>query len=203
MQVYVCSICGLTPELLGKFLEALPPARRARAEACRTARDRAACAVGYHLARYAASRILPSPPQGDFGTDVNGKPFWKDSPVHFSLSHSGECVAVAIGKTQPVGVDIEKIRPLRRSFAARWLTTSEQAALDTAADRDTALILLWTAKEAAAKKSGAGLAYRPQNINTADTASLLLSEGGERYALSVSPAATADLVRVDVKSLIR
>lgn len=197
MQVYLCSLCDLPQTLLERMEAALPPARRAKAAACRKPQARAACAVGYHLVRYATRVLMLPPPKADFAIHPSGKPYIPELTLQFNLSHSNGLVALAVSKTQPVGVDIEKIRSLRPGFAERWLTASELADLARAEDRAAALTLLWTAKEAAAKQSGAGLGYRPQEISTADTAGILLAQGEARYALSVSPAAPISPIWVD------
>ena len=201
MQIYLCSLCDLPQARLELLEAALPQGRRAKAAACRKPEARAACAVGYHLVRYAARALMLPPPKADFAIHQGGKPYIPELPFHFNLSHSDGLVVLAVSKTHPVGVDIEKIRPLRPGFAERWLTASEQAALAHAEDREAATILLWTAKEAAAKKSGTGLGYRPQEISTADTASILLAQGEDRYALSVSPAAPISPIWVDPTKL--
>lgn len=79
----------------------------------------------------------------------------------FSLSHSGELVAVAVARGVPVGVDVERVRPhplregvLRRCFSARERRTLERLPL---AVRPRAFLLGWTRKEAYAKAVGSGV----------------------------------------------
>jgi 4'-phosphopantetheinyl transferase len=79
----------------------------------------------------------------------------------FNVSHAGDYVALVVGRGE-VGVDLEKIRPVRdmtalvgRYFhpdeAAAWLALSGQ-------EREEAFFLLWSAREAAMKCAGTGLA---------------------------------------------
>jgi 4'-phosphopantetheinyl transferase len=86
-----------------------------------------------------------------------------DCPTHFSIAHSGDCVAVALSRRAPVGVDIERIRPVARweDVAERVLTKSEQVDLHGAiargAEPATALLRHWCKVEAAYKAVGTGL----------------------------------------------
>ena len=59
--------------------------------------------------------------------DDHGKPVLQDHPhLHFSLSHSGEWAVCALSDT-PVGVDVERIRPIDAArLVNRWLP-AEQA----------------------------------------------------------------------------
>ena len=79
----------------------------------------------------------------------------------FSVSHSSDLYAVAVGRGSSLGVDVERIRPLNRSvdIANRWFGPDEAAGLHSlnGEEGDLAFMELWTAKEALAKRHGAGL----------------------------------------------
>ena len=45
----------------------------------------------------------------DLSYNENRKPFLKNHPIHFNLSHSHECAILAMSE-KPIGIDIEKIR---------------------------------------------------------------------------------------------
>ena len=64
------------------------------------------------LARKAVAKMLDvSLDSIIFEKNEKGKPFVKDLPVHFSVSHSGDWVICAASKGE-IGVDIEQIRPI-------------------------------------------------------------------------------------------
>lgn len=46
-----------------------------------------------------------------FDKNKYGKPFVKDFPIEFNISHSNDLVICAINDT-PIGVDIEEVRPV-------------------------------------------------------------------------------------------
>ena len=85
-------------------------------------------------------------------TDL-GKPYFLDSPWHFSISHTKNHVFCVL-TDHPVGIDAEEIgREIPLALAARYLSEKEQARLGT----EDALLRLWVLKEAAAKLSGRGI----------------------------------------------
>ena len=184
MQVFLCSTHNVTGEKLDALLEKLPPERAAL---CQKG-DGAAHGVGFLLVAHAAKHLDPNADTSRWIIEPGGKPHLPGDTVHFSLSHAGALIAVAVSKTHPVGVDIEKIRPHREGFAARWFSLAEQAEIAAAKDPDVAMTLLWTKKEAAAKKCGTGLRFDLSRIDVAHTASSLLELDGLRYALSLAPA---------------
>lgn len=159
MNVYVLDIAPLH----GREREALAllPEER-REKALRIRREEA------RLRSIGAALLLRAvgiePP---FAYGEHGKPYIPGGP-YFSLTHSGALAALAVSDT-PVGLDIEKIAPVRRT-AARALTTKEREYME--ADPERRFAYLWTRKEAALKCTGAGLS-QPMNAFSVleDTAS--------------------------------
>lgn len=79
----------------------------------------------------------------------------------FSVGHSGDLYGVAIGTASSVGFDLERRRPVPRAeaIARRWFADPEARALEALEGEEIELefLRLWTAKEALAKRHGAGL----------------------------------------------
>ena len=101
----------LTEQEYGDMMALLPDARRERLEKLpKEKHQEVLCA--YLLLRMAlweqrGWRDLPR-----IGVDELGKPFFPDHPdTHFSLSHTAGAAAAALADT-PVGVDIERVRPV-------------------------------------------------------------------------------------------
>ncbi|MFZ4077187.1 MAG: 4'-phosphopantetheinyl transferase family protein [Legionellaceae bacterium] len=127
-----------------------------------------------HQRRFAVARITlrkiladhlgVMPQHLKFDTHRHGKPFlsYPATPLEFNLSHSGEHALLAIGKTHPLGVDLEYFsnRPLiglgRQVFSAE-----ENNILQRLSPRDQPLFFfkLWAQKEAYIKAIGEGLSY--------------------------------------------
>ncbi len=94
-----------------------------------------------------------------------GKPYWKDSPWHFSISHTRRHAFCALAGV-PVGIDAEELdRPVMLSLAEKILSPGEKAQFDRATDKRRALLTFWVLKEAAAKQSGEGLRIYPNHTN--------------------------------------
>ncbi|MBO5339881.1 MAG: 4'-phosphopantetheinyl transferase superfamily protein [Oscillospiraceae bacterium] len=94
-----------------------------------------------------------------------GKPFFPAFPqYHFNLSHSGSFALCALD-TQPVGVDIEVIRPHHPRLHERICSEVQLAWLEKQPDRQTALLRLWTLKESRVKYTGLGLTTPLRSID--------------------------------------
>lgn len=83
----------------------------------------------------------------------HGKPTLIGEKVHFSLSHAGNRVALAVSDAGPVGIDIET------SEIDDWSTAMSQMVLDAgeAVTRSRDRATYWTRKEAVLKATGDGL----------------------------------------------
>lgn len=84
------------------------------------------------------------------------------SGVAFNLSHAGDCLAIAVGREVPVGIDIEQSdREVRwQQLARRWFSRDEADWLETL-ESDAAggeFLRLWTVREAMIKAMGATIA---------------------------------------------
>jgi phosphopantetheinyl transferase len=185
MHIFLCDVGNIPRDVLKKAAERLPASRtpkegiRADAFAARVA--------GTLLATYAIRQISPQTVCDIWGTTAEGKPFIQNCPVAFSITHANGIVGVAVSGNHPVGLDIEKIRPMRENFAARYFNNAEQAEILSASDPDEALIRLWTAKEAVGKYNGTGLGADIAAIDTRNAVSTVFERNGVRFALSTAP----------------
>jgi 4'-phosphopantetheinyl transferase len=135
--------------------------------------DRAAYGAAHALLRWALYRASGLAPQRQrFATDGHGRPQWAAADSarglpSFNLSHARGLVAVAVGDTPAIGVDVE-------SFGPRWLDRTELARSVLAAPefawtmqpadargRGERFLRLWTLKEALVKAAGRGLSIPP------------------------------------------
>jgi len=104
------------------------------------------------------------PDQIEFRKNQFGKPFLVDAGpgrLEFNLSHSASLVTVALALQRPIGVDVERIRPLPDLLlvAEDHFAPPERALLAEASppDRLRAFFTCWTRKEAYIKALGTGL----------------------------------------------
>ena len=110
----------------------------------------------------AAEEGLETP---EIGFYEYGKPYFiQPAEWHFSLSHSGEYAACALAR-EPVGVDIQKIRPVDLGVPRRSFSEEEQQKLRLSNAPEEELIRIWTLKEAVVKASGLGLRQDLRYVN--------------------------------------
>lgn len=119
-----------------------------------------------------------------FSVGKHGKPCLTgiaDTP-HFNLAHSGELALCAVAD-HPVGVDLERVRPLANmpQMAEMSFTDQERAALWSLDEpaRIAAFFRLWTRKEAIMKAHGAGFRLAKSftvPVALPDAASVLLEQ---------------------------
>lgn len=94
-----------------------------------------------------------------------GKPYFPDSPWHFSISHTKRRVFCVLHES-PVGIDAEETdREISLRLADKILSPGEKAQFDASADRRLALLRFWVLKEAAAKLTGEGLKGYPNHTD--------------------------------------
>ena len=98
-------------------------------------------------------------------TTDRGKPYFPDSDLHFSISHTPHHVFCVLSEYN-VGIDAEEQdRNINLKLADRILSPVERAQYESAADPRTALLTFWVLKEAAAKLSGEGLRDYPNHTD--------------------------------------
>jgi phosphopantetheinyl transferase len=121
--------------------------------------------------RIILSSLTGLPPASfQFGKDSCGKPRLKGFPEHpshstiglsFSISHTEDLLAVAVGFGQEVGVDVEKVsrdldheQVVRANFAREDVVKLRSLPVE---QRSLAFYRLWTQKEAVGKMEGNGI----------------------------------------------
>ena len=92
-----------------------------------------------------------------------GKPYFADSPWHFSISHTRHHAFCVLSRKN-VGLDAEELdRKVQLKLAEKVLSPSEKAQFDAAQDKRRAFLTFWVLKEAEAKRSGEGLRIYPNH----------------------------------------
>ena len=83
----------------------------------------------------------------------NGKPYLESPSEHISISHTQNCIAVAVSD-RPVGIDVEKIAPKVLGLKKKFLNDAEIDAINPNNELIHTL-LLWSAKESVFKRMNA------------------------------------------------
>jgi 4'-phosphopantetheinyl transferase len=118
------------------------------------------------------------------------------SGPHFSVSHSGDLTLIAICQRSPIGVDVERLRPVPEAveIAERFFAPREQQQVRDAPpdERDRAFLTLWTRKEAALKALGWGLSDDRVQVDASAATRVVVSRDSHAPLMlatrSVNPA---------------
>jgi len=125
--------------------------------------DRLRYAVAHGNLRRILGGYLQRPPEKVcFAANRFGKPELANeerSSLHFNLSHTRRIAVLAVAQGQPVGVDVEDVRPIEPEAAAAHFSAAELSDLGTLhGDAWLAgFYRCWTRKEAILKAEGVGL----------------------------------------------
>lgn len=146
-------------------------------------RGAAAARLAELLAAYHGCR----PGELRLGRGPHGKPYLdRPGAIEFNLSHTDGALLVALGRAQPLGVDVEALgRPRARlELARRYFAAAEAAALAALdpARLPRAFLQLWSCKEAVLKALGLGLGFGLARVAFA------LDDDGRPNALNVIDA---------------
>lgn len=93
----------------------------------------------------------------------NGKPYFKNNNVYFSLSDKDNIVVGVISK-RPVGIDIERLT-YRENVVKYFFNSKEQELIENSKDKEYLFTKIWVKKEAILKMKGLTL----QNIKDIDS----------------------------------
>ena len=112
------------------------------------------------LYREETGEELPEIRKGD-----HGKPYFPDSPWHFSISHTKNHAFCALSRHN-VGLDAEELaRTPHLKLADKIFSPVERRQYDAAPDKVRAFLTFWVLKEAEAKLTGEGLRIYPNHTN--------------------------------------
>lgn len=147
-------ITDITNEQYAAVYLALTPSRKAHIDKMKKENDRKRSL----MATYLLNKLLlqAGKTQTRIETTENGKPFLSEEGLYISISHSDEAVVCVLSET-PVGIDVEKIKPVSQKLIEYVCTQREReyvfSGKDVVDDEATQrFFAVWTAKEAFYKK---------------------------------------------------
>lgn len=137
----------LTEAETAALMALLPQWRRERLERMRDPAKKRESLFAYFILRRAVWEQYQWSQLPPIARSTAGKPYFPDAPqVHFSLSHTDGAVLVALGRV-PVGVDVERLRPVSGRIMRRLADTQDPAAF----------FAHWVQREALTKRDGTGI----------------------------------------------
>ena len=155
--VILIAIPELTKAEFATLLPKVSPEKQERIKQFHFFRDASNTLLGDILARLkiCCSTGL-SNKQLIFATNEFGKPYLINSPhVHYNISHAGHYIA-CVTDDEPVGIDIELIKPINLRIAERFFTPDETAYI-RGSQQMPRFYEVWTKKESRIKWEGKGL----------------------------------------------
>lgn len=169
MKFYQYNIRDLSDDSYIHYYSLMSEEKKCRVDRFRFEDDKKRTVVGEMLARQGITEWCGVPEESiAFEIAEHGKPYAKDLDIEFNISHSADMV-ICVVDTRPVGVDIEKIRPVDLNTAKRIFIEEETRYVfgfipdtedynhylnDVVLQR---FFELWTRKEAYGKLVGTGL----------------------------------------------
>jgi len=104
----------------------------------------------YLAGRLLLQTLLPALDVNSIQYAANGKPYFENANIHFSISHCNGYAACAISEEGPVGIDIELIHERIKKVAPKFLHTTELEKINTLNEEAQLkeMSFVWAAKEA-------------------------------------------------------
>lgn len=145
------NINDLTDDLYSAYYSLLCPARREKVDNFKNTDDKKRTVAGELLARRLISKQYGIDEKEIRLLSCDGKPYIDNLSAFISIAHSGDYTVCAVNNA-PIGIDIEKIRPINLGITKRF-TEAEQEYIKNSDDFNLAFFDIWTSKEAYIKYS--------------------------------------------------
>ena len=166
-----------------QYVRLLPPERREKISRYRFDKDKLrSLAAGLLIRRVTGG--------GELVYGEHEKPYLADEALFFSVSHSGDIVAIA-SDTAEVGCDVEVIPAEKRlKIADRFYHPNEREYVYSSDDKTRAFCRIWTRKEAYLKMTGEGISSDLTAFDTTSKplTSQIYTKDMDGYSLSVCSA---------------
>lgn len=169
MNWYKFNISELTQEEYDEWYSLMSETKQHRVDKLRFEKDKKLSVAGDMLAKKAvADFCLVEPRSVVLRQKDSGKPYVENFDAEFGISHSGDMVVCAVSD-KPLGIDVEKIRPVNLKVALRVCSSDELEYIfghapkeqDFTCTTDSAVLTrffeIWTSKEAYVKFKGTGI----------------------------------------------
>lgn len=105
-----------------------------------------------------------------------GKPYFNSNAVNFNISHSGKIVICVLTNVGDIGIDIEKINPIKVSDFKSQMTANEWMLINESKDIKLSFFDYWTQKEAVIKTHGNGLSISLKSFEIKNNKTAINSE---------------------------
>ena len=172
---------SLSQKKIESLLNKLPPARKERVE---NLTDNPIYREFLIVEYFIVIKQLRLKNTADFSYNEMGKPFFENSELNFSISHSDRILIVAFSKSN-IGVDIQHLLQFKSEVACLVCNDDEFNSIANSKNPDLEFTKLWTKKESIVKFYGGTLYQDTKNILTDNTHLTVLTKSKKGYAMSI------------------
>lgn len=148
----------IMPDVHTRLLESFPENIKARIKKYTGEKERQSRIAGKALLVYALKKlnVYPVVSLDNYAYSLTNQPILKSSDIQFSISHSGNMILCAVvqGEGEKIGIDVERLNPVKLSLMKFYFNPSSWEEIVNAPDHTMAFYRHWTMKEAAIKASG-------------------------------------------------
>ena len=157
--------CEMPNEVFAELLSKVSPEKRERVGRFAHRRGAVNTLMGEIMARYmVCARTGLQNNELKFAVGEYGKPYLlNDLDIQFNISHSGDIIVCAVS-AEPVGIDVELIKPINLKLAERFFHADENAYILAQADKEEAFFEIWTKKESYIKREGTSIPLNSFNV---------------------------------------
>ncbi|MDE7281017.1 MAG: hypothetical protein K2N36_04695, partial [Ruminiclostridium sp.] len=134
IKVYYILTGSITEPDLNKALSKIPEWRREKALKCKSFNDRVNGAYAYLILQYLMKSGFGASDTAPFRYGEWGKPYFSESTLFFSISHSKCAVGAAVSETE-IGFDTADHRNIREELAGRICSPSELTEFQKSEDK--------------------------------------------------------------------
>ncbi len=185
IRLYICDVSSFTDNgLFEKLYSALNESEKEKVDRIRPQKEKMLSLGARSLLRHALKEQGLDPDAVSILTGEHGKPYVKDNPFFFSISHSGDKVIVAVSDKE-IGCDIELVSDYNPKISERFFTPEENSFIDSRADKSAAFYRVWTLKESFMKATGLGFSLSLSDFSVnidGENISVLQNIDGNSYS---------------------
>lgn len=143
----------------------------------------------------------------------NFKPYLKDIPIYFSITHSNNIVCLAVEKYTEIGIDLELIKKHNTCVAKKIMNDKEyeiyQKIKTFNDEQNNYFYELWTKKESYVKRYGTSITINPKNIDISkgeqnnEFISKIIEINNKQYVLSTCGITKIKIEEVQIPSMYK
>ncbi|MBR5774131.1 MAG: 4'-phosphopantetheinyl transferase superfamily protein [Clostridia bacterium] len=182
MLLYCDNVSSMTDEQFDLFFAMMPPERQEKTMRYVRAEDRRQSVAAFALLGFALHLNGYKIGEYELAVADNGKPYFKNLLLHFSLSHTAGAVACTVSQSE-TGVDVQRKREDYRRVIRRVCCENEIELISSSQNPTDTFTALWSLKESYVKCIGTSVF---DSVSDYDFSSVAGLGSGELYGYHFS-----------------